>query len=119
MTGSHRLAERGVGPWDEFQYELTRSLTVQLDFLAKKARLEQDAGSSSRKNLDDMAHYVTAVRPSDHQALLAEAAGQLVAVQRSAGAELLPGEPPGALPESNVRWWWYSARNFTRGNCGR
>ena len=47
-----------------------------------------DAGSSSRKNLDDLAHYVTAVRPSDHQALLAEAAGQLVAVQLSTGAEL-------------------------------
>ena len=47
-----------------------------------------DAGSSSQKNLDEMAHYVTAVRPSGHRALLAEAAGQLIAVQLSTGAEL-------------------------------
>ena len=46
-----------------------------------------DAGCSSQKNLDDMAHYVTALRPSDHRALLAEAAGQLIAVQLSTGAE--------------------------------
>lgn len=47
-----------------------------------------DAGASSRQNLDDMEHYVTAVRPSDHRALLAEAAGQLASVQLSNGAEV-------------------------------
>ena len=47
-----------------------------------------DAGASSRQNLDDMDHYVTAVRPSDHRALLAEAAGQLASVQLSNGAEV-------------------------------
>src|ERR1700693_3301189 len=31
-----------------------------------------DAGSSSRQNLEDMKHYVTAVRPSSHLALLEE-----------------------------------------------
>ena len=46
------------------------------------------AGSSSRNNLDDLAHYVTAVRPSDHQALVSEAAGQLASVQLSNGDEL-------------------------------
>jgi transposase len=45
-----------------------------------------DAGASSRQNLDDMEHYVTAVRPSDHRALLAEAAGQLASVQLSSDA---------------------------------
>jgi transposase len=36
-----------------------------------------DAGSSSRQNLDGMQHYVTAVRPSSHRALLEQAAGEL------------------------------------------
>lgn len=47
-----------------------------------------DAGASSRKNLDDMEHYVTAVRPSDHRVLLEEAAGQLAAVPLTNGAEV-------------------------------
>ena len=45
-----------------------------------------DAGSSSRQNLEDMRHYVTAVRPSSHLALLEEAAGELAEVQLSSGA---------------------------------
>jgi transposase len=36
-----------------------------------------DAGASSRQNLESMVHYVTAVRPSNHRALLAEAAAEL------------------------------------------
>lgn len=47
-----------------------------------------DAGASSRKNLDDREHYVTAVRPSDHRVLVEQAAGQLAAVQLSNGAEV-------------------------------
>src|SRR5664279_2978755 len=44
-----------------------------------------DAGSSSRQNLEGMAHYVTAVRPSSHLALLEQAAGELSEVQLSSG----------------------------------
>ena len=45
-----------------------------------------DAGSSSRQNLEDMQHFVTAVKPSSHLALLEEAAGDLSGVQLSSGA---------------------------------
>ena len=45
-----------------------------------------DAGSSSRRNLEDMKHYVTAVRPSSHPALLEEAAGKFSEVQLASGA---------------------------------
>jgi transposase len=45
-----------------------------------------DAGSSSRQNLEGMEHYVTAVRPSSHRALLEQAAGELCEVQLSSGA---------------------------------
>jgi transposase len=44
-----------------------------------------DAGSSSRRNLEDMQHYVTAVRPSSHLALLEEAALDLAEVQLTSG----------------------------------
>jgi transposase len=44
-----------------------------------------DAGSSSRQNLEGMEHYVTAVRPSIHRALLQQAAGELSEVQLSSG----------------------------------
>ena len=47
-----------------------------------------DAGASSRQNLETMEHYITAVRPSDHRALLAEAAGSLAPVQLANGAEV-------------------------------
>jgi transposase len=45
-----------------------------------------DAGASSRRNLEDIEHYVTAVRPSNQRALLAEAAQQLSPVSLSSGA---------------------------------
>jgi len=45
-----------------------------------------DAGASSRQNLDGLRHYVTAIRPSQQAAFLAEAAGQLTDVQLSNGA---------------------------------
>lgn len=47
-----------------------------------------DAGASSRQNLDDMERYVTAVPPSNHRALLEEAAGQLASVPLSNGSQL-------------------------------
>ena len=47
-----------------------------------------DAGASSRQNLESMEHYVTAVRPSNHRALLAEAAAELAPVPLSNGAEV-------------------------------
>jgi transposase len=58
------------------------ALTGQPDQLT----LVFDAGSSSRRNLEDMRHYVTAVRPSSHLALLEEAAGELSEVQLASGA---------------------------------
>lgn len=45
-----------------------------------------DAGASSRQNLEGLRHYVTAIRPSQQAAFLAEAAGQLTDVQLSNGA---------------------------------
>jgi hypothetical protein len=44
-----------------------------------------DAGASSKQNLESREHYVTAVRPSNHLALLSEAAGQLADVLLSNG----------------------------------
>ena len=58
-----------------------RELTGQPDQLT----LVFDAGSSSRQNLEDMQHYVTAVRPSSHLALLEQAAGELSEVQLTSG----------------------------------
>jgi transposase len=46
-----------------------------------------DAGASSRENLDSVERYVTAVRPSNHRALLEEAAGELAVVPLSNGSE--------------------------------
>src|SRR5580700_8448868 len=45
-----------------------------------------DAGSSSRQNLEGLERYVTAVRPSDHRALLSEAGIHLAEVPLSNGA---------------------------------
>jgi transposase len=61
-----------------------RSLTGQPEQLT----IIFDAGASSRKNLDGLEHYVTAVRPSDHRALLEEAAAELASVQLSSGVEV-------------------------------
>ena len=47
-----------------------------------------DAGASSKKNLADMENYVTTVPPSNHRALLEEAAAQLAPVPLSTGAEV-------------------------------
>jgi len=47
-----------------------------------------DAGASSKKNLADMENYVTAVPPSNHRALLEEAAAQLAPVPLSTGTEV-------------------------------
>ena len=58
-----------------------RELTGQPEQLT----LVFDAGASSKQNLESMAHYVTAVRPSNHLALLSEAAGQLAEVPLSNG----------------------------------
>src|ERR1035437_5101064 len=59
-----------------------RELTAQPEQLT----LVFDAGASSRKNLEGLERYVTAVRPSNHLALLSEAAGHLAEVQLSNGA---------------------------------
>jgi transposase len=58
-----------------------RELTGQPEQLT----LVFDAGASSKQNLESMVHYVTAVRPSNHLALLSEAAGQLMEVPLSNG----------------------------------
>jgi len=47
-----------------------------------------DAGCASRQNLQGMEHYVTAVRPSDHRALLSEAGPALTPVCLSSGTEV-------------------------------
>jgi transposase len=59
-----------------------RDLTGQPDQLT----LVFDAGASSRQNLEGLERYVTALRPSDHRALLSEAAGHLAEVPLSTGA---------------------------------
>lgn len=58
-----------------------RELTGQPDQLT----LVFDAGASSRQNLEGMERYVTALRPSDHAKLLAEAAETLSEVPLSNG----------------------------------
>ena len=58
-----------------------RELTGQ----AEQLTLVFDAGASSKQNLEGMEHYVTAVPPSNHLALLSEAAGQLTEVSLSNG----------------------------------
>ena len=45
-----------------------------------------DAGASSRQNLEGLERYVTAVRPSNHLALLSETADHLAEVELSNGA---------------------------------
>jgi transposase len=59
-----------------------RELTGQPEQLT----LVFDAGASSRQNLEGLERYVTAVRPSYHRALLAEAAEHLAEVPLSNGA---------------------------------
>ena len=59
-----------------------RELTGQPEQLT----LVFDAGASSQQNLKDLQHYVTAAKPSNHIALLAEAAEQLTGVCLSTGA---------------------------------
>jgi transposase len=59
-----------------------RELTGQPEQLT----LVFDAGASSRQNLEGVERYVTAVRPSNHLALLSEAADHLAEVQLSNGA---------------------------------
>ena len=59
-----------------------RELTGQPDQLT----LVFDAGSSSRQNLAGVERYVTAIRPSNHVALLAEAAAGLSETRLSNGA---------------------------------
>jgi transposase len=58
-----------------------RELTDQPEQLT----LVFDAGASSKQNLESLAHYVTAVAPSHHRALLSEVAGQLTEVLLSKG----------------------------------
>lgn len=66
--------------------ERLRALTLQ----PQQLTLVFDAGASSQANLQKLEagsdHYVTAVRPSYQQALLAEAAGHLEEVALSSGA---------------------------------
>ena len=61
-----------------------RELTGQPEQLT----LVFDAGAASQANLETTEHYVTALRPSDHRALLAEAAGALAVVQLSNGTQV-------------------------------
>ena len=56
-----------------------------------------DAGASSKKNLEGTENYVTAVPPSNHRALLEEAAAELAPVPLSTGAEV-------RASSSRARW---------------
>jgi transposase len=47
-----------------------------------------DAGASSRQNLENLEHYVTAARPTDHHALLTEASRALLTVRLARGTEV-------------------------------
>jgi transposase len=64
-----------------------RELTGQPD----QVTLVFDAGSSSQQNPEGLERYVTAVRPSDHRALLTEAGGHLAEVPLSNGAIVRAG----------------------------
>ena len=107
--GRHDLRQMGLAlvvdqdtslPWAHGLYEGSRSdMRTFAEFLKPvRKRLQEltgkpdqltlvfDAGSSSRQNLEGVEHYVTAVRPSIHVALLAEAAAALREVRLSSGA---------------------------------
>ena len=62
-----------------------RKYLLELTGQPDQLTLVFDAGSSSRQNLEGMQHYVTAVRPSSHLALLEEAAGKLSEVPLARG----------------------------------
>ena len=71
----------------EFLKPLRRHL-AQLSAEAEQLTLVFDAGASSKLNLASVEHFVTAVRPSDHRALLAEASAQLAPVPLTNGTEV-------------------------------
>jgi transposase len=71
----------------EFLKPLRRHLS-ELSVDAEQLTLVFDAGSSSKANLLGVEQYVTAVRPSDHRALLAEASAQLAPVLLASGTEV-------------------------------
>jgi len=66
-----------------------RKRLCELTGQAEQLTIIFDAGASSKKNLVGTENYVTAVRPSQHRALLEEAAAELVPVQLSKGTEVL------------------------------
>src|SRR5271165_6726846 len=76
-----------------------RELTGQPEQLT----LVFDAGASSKQNLESLAHYVTAVRPSHHRALLSEAAGQLTEVLLSKGVAVRAWRSPRLSAEAAKR----------------
>lgn len=69
--------------------EFVKPLEKRLQALSAEPQqltLVFDAGASSKQNLSGLSQYVTSLRPSGQQALLAEAAGQLQEVKLSTGA---------------------------------
>src|SRR5207302_847216 len=78
--------------WDQMHAVPVEKLAlIEQELVQEVVRPEQltlvfDAGASSRQNLEGLERYVTAVRPSNHLALLSEAADQLAEVELSNGA---------------------------------
>jgi transposase len=87
---SHALyegARSDMRTFAEFLQPLRKHLR-ELSGQAEQLTIVFDAGASSKKNLEGSEHYVTAVRPSHHHALLEEAAAELAWVELSSGAKL-------------------------------
>jgi transposase len=80
-------ARSGMKTFAEFLKPVRKRLR-ELTGQPEQLTIVFDAGASSRQNLDDMEYYVTALRPSNHRALLAEAAEQLASVPLSNGSEV-------------------------------
>ena len=84
--GLYEGARSDMRTFAEFLKPVRKRL-LELTGQSDQLTLVFDAGSSSRQNLEDMRHYVTAVRPSSHRALLEEAAGELSEVPLASGAK--------------------------------
>jgi transposase len=79
-------ARTDMKTFDEF-LKPVRKFLRELTGQPEQLTIVFDAGASSRQNLETMEPYVTAVRPSDHRALLAEAVGNLAPVQLAKGTQ--------------------------------
>jgi len=76
-----------------------------------------DAGASSKDNLAGLRDYVTALRPSNHRALLEEASAGLAPVQLSAGVEVRAWRGQRVIAGERREVVVVFSQSCTRDNC--